>query len=135
MDPFKCGLLNDADKVNGRFPIPIIRIVFSLSEPGSHSFTQKTYNSPSEGAEALGLDGQPLFTSYDYMCLGVNENILKPVAESGTKSWEALLNKGDMWEELCKDDILSGILRSNFPIDRCDDGHFSSWVDKAFIPR
>lgn len=134
MDPFKCGLLNGADKVNGRFPIPIIRIVFSLSEPGGHSFTQKKYESPSDGAEALGSDGHPLFTSYDYLCSGVSQDILQPVAESGTASWEALLNKRDMWEELCRDAIDPDILRSNFPIDRCEGGHFSSWVDEAFLP-
>ncbi|KAH9021391.1 hypothetical protein EDB85DRAFT_1895706 [Lactarius pseudohatsudake] len=49
MDPFKCGLLNDSDKVDGRFPIPIICILFSLSSKET-TLTLMDYKVASDGA-------------------------------------------------------------------------------------
>ncbi|KAH8983003.1 hypothetical protein EDB86DRAFT_3085749 [Lactarius hatsudake] len=70
MDPFKCGLLGDSDKVNGWFPIPIIHILFSLMS-SEKTLTQMMYEVPTDGAEDL-KDGRLLFTSYDLVCLGVD---------------------------------------------------------------
>ncbi|KAI0253774.1 hypothetical protein BJV78DRAFT_1152632 [Lactifluus subvellereus] len=61
MDPFYCRLIYDIDKEDGRFPIPIIRIVFLLSVSDPY-FKQHKYISPSQGAATL-RDGRPLFTS------------------------------------------------------------------------
>ncbi|KAI9429189.1 hypothetical protein H4582DRAFT_2153637 [Lactarius indigo] len=92
MDPFKCGLLGDSDKVDGRFPIPIIRILFSLIPSEKPGFTQMTYGVPTEGTENLE-DRRPLFTSYDFMCSGVSEDFLQPVKTS-PEIWKAFLHVG-----------------------------------------
>jgi hypothetical protein len=126
MDPFKCGLLNDLDKEDGRFPIPIIRILFSLSGPGP-AVTHQTYESPSEGATILGGDGQPLFTSYDYVCSGVSPEILRPV-EDTPDIWAALVNKTDPWKSFYEVTAPS-VLRSQLPACGSHIAHFNRWVD------
>ncbi|KAH9051995.1 hypothetical protein EDB83DRAFT_2316621 [Lactarius deliciosus] len=87
MDPFKCGLLDDSNKVNGRFPIPIICILFSISskEP---ALTQMKYNVASDGAVDIEK-GLPLFMSYDFVCSGVDSKILQPVGEL-SKVWKVI---------------------------------------------
>ncbi|KAH9179801.1 hypothetical protein EDB89DRAFT_2238751 [Lactarius sanguifluus] len=92
MDPFKCGILDLSDTEDGQFPIPIIRIVFSISGPDN--ITCMSYNKPSDGAVSLGKDGQPLFTSYDFMCSGIG--FFGPVRDS-LEVWRALVNKPDRW--------------------------------------
>ncbi|KAI9445890.1 hypothetical protein H4582DRAFT_1901738 [Lactarius indigo] len=103
MDPFKCGLLDDSDKVNGRFPIPIIRILFSLSINKSEepSFTQMI---------------QPLFTSYDYVCLGVDPNILRAVDPD---PWDSFYNVP-----------VPNVLRSQIPACGNHEAHFISWLSE-----
>jgi hypothetical protein len=129
MDPFKCGLLKDSDKVDGRFPIPIIRIVFSLSAPGKPALTRKTYKLPSEGAKILGEGGQPLFTSYDYVCSGVSPEILRPVEDS-PDIWAALVNKSDPWESFYEV-TAPDVLRSQLPGCGSHEAHFCSWCSGA----
>jgi hypothetical protein len=87
MDPLGCGLLPKSAQVDGRFPIPIIRIVFALSskEP---AVTHKTYSSASKGtsSDSIDHDGQLRFTSYDSWCSGVYPSILRPVEEAPVES-------------------------------------------------
>ncbi|KAI9434763.1 hypothetical protein BJY52DRAFT_1231070 [Lactarius psammicola] len=127
MDPFKCGLLGDSDKVDGRFPIPIIRLLFSLSGPGG--VTQMTYNNPSEGTARLD-DGHPLFTSYDYVCSGVSPKYLKPV-EKSPDTWTALVNKPDQWSSFYNVPA-QNVLRSQIPGCGDHEAHFSSWLGAVF---
>ncbi|KAI0290187.1 hypothetical protein B0F90DRAFT_1820517 [Multifurca ochricompacta] len=87
MDPFKCGLLDESDKQDGRFPIPLIRIFFSFSCSGdAGSMVRKTYECGS------GSNGEALFTSYDYVCSGISEYIFRAV-EEGLGDWQVLLKK------------------------------------------
>ncbi|KAI9449302.1 hypothetical protein BJY52DRAFT_1227846 [Lactarius psammicola] len=127
MDPFKCGLLGDSDMVDGRFPIPIIRLLFSLSGPGG--VTQMTYNNPSEGTARLD-DGHPLFTSYDYVCSGVSPKYLKPV-EKSPDTWTALVNKPDQWSSFYNVPA-QNVLRSQIPGCGDHEAHFSSWLGAVF---
>ncbi|KAI9452701.1 hypothetical protein BJY52DRAFT_1225998 [Lactarius psammicola] len=127
MDPFKCGLLGDSDKVDGRFPIPIIRLLFSLSGPGG--VTQMTYNNPSEGTACLD-DGHPLFTSYDYVCSGVSPKYLKPV-EKSPDTWTALVNKPDQWSSFYNVPA-QNVLHSQIPGCGDHEAHFSSWLGAVF---
>jgi len=126
MDPFSCRLIYDIDKEDGRFPIPIIRIVFLLSA-SDHYFKQHRYTSPSQGAVTL-QDGQPLFTSYDYVCAGVSPDILRPPQESPS-SWATLVNKRDGWSSFYEvdDDDSARILRSQLPGSASHAEHFTSW--------
>ncbi|KAI9445640.1 hypothetical protein BJY52DRAFT_1102519, partial [Lactarius psammicola] len=122
MDPFKCGLLGDSNKVDGWFPILIIRLLFSLSGPGG--VTQMTYNNPSEGTARLD-NGHPLFTSYDYMCSGVSPKYLKPV-EKSPDTWTALVNKPDQWSSFYNVPA-QNVLRSQIPGCGDHEAYFSSW--------
>jgi hypothetical protein len=57
MDPFGCGILHKSDKVDGYFPIPLIRIVFALRS-SEKKLSHMTYSSVSDGASSLD-GGQP----------------------------------------------------------------------------
>lgn len=127
MDPFDCGLLEDSVTTNGRFPIPIIRILFSLSGPGQPGVTHWQYLKPSDGAEMLGKDGQPKFTSYDFLCTGVSPEVLQAVKES-PGSWQALVNKANPWDSFYKG-LTSDVLRSQLPICSIHPGHFTAWSE------
>jgi hypothetical protein len=81
MDPFGCGLLLEPDDVDGKFPIPIIHIIFALCSSKEPAVTHKTYSSASEGVSSVDDDGQPCFTLYDFWCSGVSPSILQPVKE------------------------------------------------------
>jgi hypothetical protein len=121
MDPFSCKLIQDSDKVDGRFPIPMIRILFLLSaEPG---FTQWTYSSPKQGAATV-KGGKPLFTSYDYVCCGVDEAYLGPTKESPS-TWQALVNKREGWDHFFEK--APDVLRYQLPGTGEDPKHFSYW--------
>jgi hypothetical protein len=98
MDPFQCNLINNSDKIDGRFPIPIIRLVFLLAEKES-SFTQWTHKSPSQGATTLE-DGRPLFTSYDYVCSGISPSHLGPTVDS-YDIWKVLVKAQDWKSFFC----------------------------------
>jgi hypothetical protein len=124
MDPFRCHLIGDEDKKDGRFPIPIIRIIFLLSGNGN-SFKQHTYTR--HGATRK----MPLFTSYDYVCAGVDENILGPTGEEPSK-WEALVNKRHDWDSFYNVDS-PDILRSQIPANAGHDGHFTFWSDTRVL--
>jgi hypothetical protein len=130
MDPFECGLAhNIADKENGRFPIPIIRILFSLST-SKCDFWQHTYNTPSQGAKNI-QDGAPLFTSYDYVCVGVDPSILRPTQDA-YPSWKALVNKRDRWGSFY-DVTARDVLRSQLPGNASNVAHFSSWSSSSIL--
>jgi hypothetical protein len=116
MDPFSSGLINDKDKENGRFPIPIIRVVFLLSGNGN-SFKQHM----GPGASRR----RPLFTSYDYVCSGVDENILGPTREWPSR-WQALINQRDDWSSFYDVEV-PGVLRSQLPGSASHDEHYTSW--------
>ncbi len=132
MDPFECGLLNDSDKEDGRFPIPIIRLLFTLSGISKPGLTQVTYKVPSMGAAVLGEDALPLFTSYDYVCSGISPEVLRPVEES-PDTWAALANKPDQWSSFY-DVPVPNILRSQIPGCGDHEAHFSSWLGETVFP-
>jgi hypothetical protein len=132
MDPFKCGLLNESDKEDGRFPIPLIRIVFSLAGTTDPHLTRAVYKEPSDGAETLGTDGRPLFTSYDYICSGMSDTILQPVKGS-QGAWEALANTRDQWKDFY-DVPMPSVLRSQLPGCGEDEAHFGSWLGATVFP-
>ncbi|KAH9021093.1 hypothetical protein EDB83DRAFT_2320509, partial [Lactarius deliciosus] len=129
MDPFKCGLLGDSDKVNGRFPIPIIRILFSLMS-SEKNLTQMMYEVPTDGAEDL-KDGRPLFTSYDFVCSGV-DTFLRPVDQS-PDAWKALVNKPDQWRSFYNVPV-PNVLRSQMPACGDNEAHFNSWLGVNAFP-
>ncbi|KAI9430204.1 hypothetical protein H4582DRAFT_1820313, partial [Lactarius indigo] len=129
MDPFKCGILDLSDTEDGQFPIPIIRIVFSISGPDS--ITCMDYNKPSDGAVSLGKDGQPLFTSYDFMCSGIG--LFGPVGDS-LEVWRALVNKPDRWSSFYNVPV-PNVLRSQLPGCGDREGHFDSWLGVPAFPK
>lgn len=131
MDPFGCLLLNDSDKVNGRFPIPIIRLVFLIAKKKDFAVTPKTYNSPSDGARSFGEDGRPLFTSYDYVCTGISSSVLNVIKESEERQWNALADADprSIFYGISTPDVL----RSQLPGCGSDVGHFRSWVQDSFF--
>ena len=88
MDPFNCNLTNDEDREDGRFRIPIICIIFLLFGNGN-SFKRHTYTPGATGKK-------PPFTSYDYVCSGVDDNFLAPTKGAVSK-WQVLLDKRDDW--------------------------------------
>jgi hypothetical protein len=130
MDPFKCKLLEESDKDKAPFPIPIIRIVFTLANDVP-ALTCKTYELPSHGATSLGNDEQPLFTSYDYVCSGIGSTILQPVEES-PNDWKVLANRSNPWASFYGRASAPDILRSQFPGCGSQWAHFNSWVDDSF---
>ncbi|KAH9173206.1 hypothetical protein EDB89DRAFT_2068954 [Lactarius sanguifluus] len=85
MDPFKCGLLDNSDLEDGKFPIPIMRLLFRLSS--TKGSPPSVTVMPSKGTTKPNRK----FTSYDFVCTGVDENILQPVAES-PDVWASLVN-------------------------------------------
>lgn len=123
MDPFSCGLIDNSDKVDGRFPIPIIRLVFLLAE-NQANVIQQTYESPSHGARTL-QDEKPLFTSYDYVCSGVSTKYLRPI-DGSDEAWKALINRWNDWGSFY-DVVAPGVLRSQLPGHGSHSEHFSSW--------
>jgi hypothetical protein len=131
MDPFGCGLLLESDQVDGKFPIPIIRIVFALCSSKAPAVTRKTYTSPSEGASSVDNDGQSRFTSYDFWCSGIGPSILQPVEEA-PKRWAALVDKSDPWRTFYNDAPVPDLLRSQFPASGSNRAHLKSW--SAYFP-
>ena len=121
MDPFACGLLNNSDLEDGIFPIPIIRFVFSLS----HDKPEVTCREPNMGSNSQK------FTSYDYLCKGVSEDILRPVGQS-PESWAALVNKPDPWASFY-DVTAPDALRAQLPGCGTAEGHWDNWVGSRFI--
>jgi hypothetical protein len=146
MDPFACKLISDTDEEDGQFPIPIIRIVFLLSGNGA-SFRQHQYapraeqapkrarNRASKQARKKAPKQAPecekrLFTSYDYVCAGVDPAFLGPVEESTHESWKTLVNKRDRWQKFYE--VPEGeILRSQIPGGGSDVGHYKNWLEEV----
>ncbi|KAI0253034.1 hypothetical protein BJV78DRAFT_235120 [Lactifluus subvellereus] len=97
IDPFEWGLLDksDLDKSSGRFPIPIVRIVFALRGKQT-TVTPMSYSSSSKGASSSSFDkhGEPRFTSYDYWCSGIGPGLLQP-AEGAHEKWKGVLDLPD----------------------------------------
>jgi hypothetical protein len=85
-----------------------------------------TYQSPFEGTESLDEHGQPLFTSYDFVCSGVGPDILQPV-EKFPGAWEALVNRNP-WESFY-DVTTPNVLRSQLPLHGSHEAHCNSWFD------
>ena len=131
MDPFQTALLTEEDKRGGKYPIPIIWIIFSLSVSGEPAVTHMTYKPSSEGAASLDEHGRPLFTSYDFVCSGVGPGILQPVKKS-PGAWEALVNKNDPWESFYRV-TTPDLLRSQLPGHGSHRAHFKSWNDDPTI--
>lgn len=119
MDPFKCGLLSEEDLEDGIFPIPIIRLLFSLSAKGTP--TVQMHETPTVG------EGRPTFTSYDYVCSGVSEHILQPVGES-PDVWTSLVNRSDPWDSFYSVPT-PDVLRSQLPGCGTDEGHWKNWAE------
>ncbi|KAI0302885.1 hypothetical protein B0F90DRAFT_1925030 [Multifurca ochricompacta] len=127
MDPFESELLDASDKKNGIFQIPIIRLLFSLSSKGDPKVERMKYKSPSDGATSLGNKGQALFTSYDYVCSGVSEDILKPVAGDTSNAWKAMVNMREEWDKFFRSSNEPEILRSSLPGTGANKTHSEFW--------
>ena len=115
MDPFTCKLIDNIDKEDGRFPIPIIRIVFLLS--GNNSFFKQ--HTPRNRRK-------PLFTSYDYVCAGIDPGILRPIQDSSYASWTWLVNERDS-EDSCNEEERA-VLRSQFPGGGSSNEYYTTWL-------
>ena len=118
MNPFTGKLINDIDKEDGRFLIPIIRIIFLLSGNGS-SFKQHTPRAKHRN---------PLFTSYDYVCAGIDPGIIRPIQDSSSALWRVLVNEGDPENLYCEDE--RAILRSQFPGGGSYNEYYTTWVEE-----
>jgi len=129
MDPFNCGLVPESHGLN--YPIPVICLVFALccNEPG---LTQKTYESPLEGALSLGKDGQLRFTSYNFWCSGITPDIFWAVEEAKGR-WMALLDEVDPWRSFYNSVQFPDVLHSQFLACGRKATHFNSWY--AEIPQ
>ncbi|KAH9063738.1 hypothetical protein EDB83DRAFT_801916 [Lactarius deliciosus] len=125
MDPFACGLLS-LDKLERRFPIPIIRIVFALCSSKASGVIRKTYSSPAMGASYVDEDGRPYFTTYDFWCSGIHKDFLNPVKDFPDK-WIAMANKADSWRSFYDNSLDPSVLRSQTPGSRLDPSHFDPW--------
>jgi len=134
MDPFFCHLIYDIDKEDGRFPIPIIRIVFLLSVKDEY-FKQHKYPSPSPRVSTTSsnapVNKRPLFTSYDYVCGGVSPKLLRPPQESPL-AWATLVNSRNDRSSLYEVDQ-PAVLRSLLPGDTSHDDHYSFWSSGASL--
>jgi hypothetical protein len=119
MDPFNCKLIKD--EKDGRFPIPIIRILFLLSGNGSY-LKQHTSNIDCK---------QSRFTSYDFVCSGVGEDILLPT-QGASSRWRQLVDGADDWMSLYNVGQ-PNILRSQLPASANHAGHFTNWSDKVSL--
>ncbi|KAI0291938.1 hypothetical protein B0F90DRAFT_306131 [Multifurca ochricompacta] len=127
MDPLKYELLDASDKKNGIFPIPIIRLLFSVSSKGNPKVEHMTYESPSDGAPALDNNGQALFISYDYVCSGISDDILRPVAADSSNTWKAMVNMREEWEKFFNGSNEPEILRSLLPATGTNEIHSECW--------
>jgi hypothetical protein len=124
MDPFACGLLHKSDKMDGHFPILLIRVVFVLC--GKPEFVHMTYSSPSNSASSLVDMGQPCFTSYDFWCSGISLDVLQPVEES-PGMWLALVGQLDSWQKFYSKATDPDVLRSQLPSTASNTAHFNLW--------
>ena len=124
MDPFDCNLINDKDKEDGRFRIPIIRIIFLLSGNGN-SFKRHTYTPGAAGKK-------PPFTSYDYVCSGVDDNFLAPT-KGAVSMWQVLLDKRDDWASDGEDEAneYRPLIDALMPMS----GKVTSWVSSSPLER
>jgi hypothetical protein len=137
MDPFKCRLLDKSDLQDGKFPIPIICLLFSISTGGQSSvkkYEESSTNSSTKrekkGKPKENLD--PIFTTYDYECTGVSEDILQAVGES-PDLWAKLVNRPDQWASFY-DVPEPDVLRSQLPGCGTDKGHWGNWAElKDFV--
>jgi hypothetical protein len=129
MDPFACGLLRDSDLEDGRFPIPIIRLLFLLAR-GTPEVRRKEYTLPSLGvgttSSSLATNGLPSFTSYDFVCQGISPEIFRPVNHL-PDVWEALINKSQ-WASLYSMSVPE-VVRAQLPGCGSDEGHWTPWVE------
>jgi hypothetical protein len=123
MDPFGCGLLSDDDKEDGKFPIPIIRLLFLLNKKGNPTISHNKYDPPSLGTAS---DGVPLFTSYDFICSGVGSELFQPMRRE-PDSWVALVNKSQ-WASLYRGSV-PDVVRAQLPGCGSNDGHWTPWVE------
>ncbi len=124
MDPFKCGLLDESDLEDGIFPIPIIRFLFSLS---STKRSPPSVTPPKDTTVEENESPNSKFTSYDFVCSGVSENILRPVAES-PDVWVSLANKHNSWSSFYSVPE-PDVLRSQLPGCGTNKGHWANWVE------
>ncbi|KAI0301700.1 hypothetical protein B0F90DRAFT_1667817 [Multifurca ochricompacta] len=115
MDPFKYNLLGESDKEDGPFLILIIctPIVEWMK-----------FKLLSDGATTLDSNGQPLFTSCNYVCSEVGENILLLVVVDSPDKWKELINKCD-WKGFFD------IFCSELPASRMDDRRSVFWWNES----
>ncbi len=126
MDPLKCGLIARSDLEDGCFPIPIIRILFSL-HGDDPSVKRMEYEMFSEGAvDSLGEHGRPLFTTYDIMCQGFSPKIFQP-AEKSPDVWTSLIRQCQ-WASLYQVSV-PDVVRAQLPGCGSHVGHWTPWVE------
>jgi hypothetical protein len=135
MDPIKHGLISKSDIEDGVFPIPIIRLIFSLipnSETNdSGPLKVHTLPPPEDTTVKIGEDGQYRgrynFTSYDFVCSGVSKDTLQPVEEL-PDLWASLANKPNPWSALYAVPEAE-VLRSQFPGCGSNEDHWKNWAE------
>ena len=122
MDCFDCGLIKDLK--DGKFPIPIIWIIFLLSGDGSgdnNYFRRHTSSIDCKKAR---------FTSYDFVCSGIMDI---PLPTQGVSlKWRELLDGAGGWGSLY-DVGEPNIFHSQLPASAKHAGHFTSWSDKVSL--
>jgi hypothetical protein len=133
MNPFKCGILQKSDHLNGNFKIPIIRIVFALCEKPSMGIgvSQQQHTTMTE-QDPLHPDGkrEQGFIAFDFWCSGIDPKIIKPVKEAPER-WKALVERADSWHAFYRDapNGSANILRSQYPACGSHVAHFNTWAN------
>jgi hypothetical protein len=95
MDPFKQHIFNKGDESTP----PIIRIVFAMA-----SRKADLVRMPKREKKAG-------FTSFDFWCAGLSEEVIGPITEDEQSIWEALLQASRGWQDIYKADTPRGELR------------------------
>ena len=131
MDPFGCQIIDTTkDLENQRFPIPIIRLFFSLAQKSSSVVGSVQYNLPADGVakSSLDVDGYPTFTSYDIECYGISPELFRPVESKTSDNWLSLINRSP-WASLYDDNNVADVVRAQLPGSASHTAHWTHWVE------
>jgi len=121
MDPFTLGILEPDD-----VPVPMVRIVLSLTRevPKLHQIKMEKPRSQAD------------FTTYDYFCEGLSENVYKPITSpKDAKDWNNVLRNSD--PNMYKDHIAGeSFLRRQYPLHTEEQTNaFGHWEEMNKSPR
>jgi hypothetical protein len=121
MDPFDCILIKPEDDQDGRFLIPIIRIIFLLSD-NDNFFKQHT--------SSINKESPSRFTSYDFVCSGVHSDFLLPT-KGMASDWKKLVDQVDDWRSFYDENQPN--IRSQLPALAKHEGHYKAWSNKLSL--